>query len=409
MSIVKPSVFVNEKVGFMGNRRKYYLSAVLEQGMLAFASGAVLQTVLLEMGLTSETTNQFTAIQTGVQVGAILIFSLWADRIRNLIKWYGLNALLFLPLLAFLLIACYNPGGWSVFLFLLFATASVYNIGYGISSILSLKVPYQIMDMHDYSKVAALTGVVVGISAMALSAVLTWLQSYFDFILLMRWAFVFAIVTTVIRAILLLSMKQTHYTQITKGPVRKFRFFKYKPFSFFIIPNLLRGLSCGLVGMAVSIGYYTGHLNSQSATLVAVITGLVTILGCAIYAVIAGKVTERSIVLIASIGVFVFMPMITQFSSTAAYLVFYGIAWFMVVFVNYAVPVAVTKIADYDTMGRYSAGRMLINNAGNMLAGFLCVPMFRLVGVQFTMYLFAGMQLISGICYYIYMKKHNIR
>lgn len=393
----------------MGNKWKYYMSAVLEQGMLAFAGGAVLQTVLLEMGLTSETTNQFTAVQTGVQVGAILLFSVWSDRVRNLIKGYGLDAFLFLPFLVFLFVSCYDRGNWNMFLFLLFATAVIYNIGYGISGILSLKMPYQIMDMHDYSKVSALTGVVVGISSLVLSAVLTWLQSSFDFFPLMRVAFLFAIITTVIRIVVILSMKPTHHLEIPKGPAKKFHLLKYKPFSFFIIPNLLRGLSGGLLGMAVSIGYYTGQLNSQSATLLAVITSLVTILGCGIYALLAGKVTERCILLISSIGVFVFMPLITIFPSSTAFLIFYGIAWFMVVFINYAVPVAVTKIADYDTMGRYSAGRMLINNAGSMIAGFVCVPLFRLVGVQITMHLFAGMQLISGICYYIYMKKNSIR
>ncbi len=393
----------------MGNKWKYYLSAILEQGMLAFAGGAVLQTVLLEMGLTSETTNQFTAVQTGVQVGAILIFSLWSDRVRNLIKSTGLCCLLFLPFLVFLYASCYTVGRWNVFMFLLFATAFIYNVAYGISGILGLKMPYQIMDMHDYNKVSALTGVVVGVSALVLSACLTWLQSSFNFIPLMRVAFAFAILTTVIRIFVTVSMKPTHNLTISKGPVRKFRLLKYKPFSFFIIPNLLRGLCGGLIGMAVSIGYYTGQLNSQSATLLAVITSLVTILGCGIYALLAGRVSERCILLISSIGVFVFMPLITFFSSSAAFLAFYGIAWFMVVFINYAVPVAVTKIADYDTMGRYSAGRMLLNNAGNMLSGFLCIPMFRLVGVQSTMFIFAGMQLISGICYYIYMKKNNIR
>lgn len=409
MSIAVSPDYVNEKVRHVGNKRKYYISSILEQGMLAFASGAVLQTVLLEMGLSSETTNQFTAIQTGIQVGAILVFSVWSDRVRNLIKGYGLNAFLFLPFLVFLFVSCYNHSNWNIFLFLLFATAVIYNIGYGISGILSLKMPYQIMDMHDYGKVAGLTGVVVGIASLALSAVLTWLQSSFDFFPLMRAAFLLAIITAVIRIIVILSMKPAHHLEIPKGPVKKFHLLKYKPFSFFIIPNLLRGLSGGLIGMTVSIGYYTGQLSSQSATLLAVITSLVTILGCGIYALLAGKVTERCILLISSIGVFIFMPLITFFSSTAAFLVFYGIAWFMVVFINYAVPVAVTKIADYDTMGRYSAGRMLLNNAGGMIAGFVCVPLFRLIGVQITMYLFAGMQLISGICYYIYMKKNHIR
>ena len=393
----------------MGNKAKYYISCILDQFVLVFASGAVLQTVLLEMGLSPEATNQFTGIQTGVQVAAITIFSIWSDRVRNLIRTYGLSCLLFLPLLIFLFLACSDAIGGHVFLSLLYFMAIIYNITYGIAGIIGLKMPYQIFDMKEYGRVSGVAGVVVGITALILSGALTWLQASFPYLRIVQVGIGIAIIVTLIRAYMLCSLKPIHSFEIKKGPVRKFNFLKYKPFSFFIVPNLLRGLSCGLLSVSVSIGYYTGQLNSQSASILAVITSLVTILGCGIYALMAGRITERVILLTSSIGVFLFMPLVTLFDSTAAFLVFYGFAWFMVVFINYAVPVAVTKIADYDSMGRYSAGRMLINNAGNMLAGFLCVPMFRLIGVQPTMFLFAGLQLISGICYYVYMKKNNIR
>jgi len=393
----------------MGNKAKYYISCILDQFVLVFASGAVLQTVLLEMGLSPEATNQFTGIQTGVQVAAITIFSIWSDRVRNLIRTYGLSCLLFLPLLIFLFLACSDAIGGHVFLSLLYFMAIIYNITYGIAGIIGLKMPYQIFDMKEYGRVSGVAGVVVGITALILSGALTWLQASFPYLRIVQVGIGIAIIVTLIRAYMLCSLKPIHSFEIKKGPVRKFNFLKYKPFSFFIVPNLLRGLSCGLLSVSVSIGYYTGQLNSQSASILAVITSLVTILGCGIYALMAGRITERVILLTSSIGVFLFMPLVTLFDSTAAFLVFYGFAWFMVVFINYAVPVAVTKIADYDSMGRYSAGRMLINNAGNMLAGFLCVPMFRLIGVQLTMILFAGLQLISGICYYVYMKKNNIR
>lgn len=400
---------VNEKVRYMSNKAKFYISSILEQIMLVFASGAVLQTALLEMGLSPETTNQFTGIQTGVQVAAITIFSIWSDRVRNLIRNYGLSCLLFLPLLVFLFLACSDVISDHLFLAFLYLTAIIYNIAYGTAGIIGLKMPYQIFDMKDYGRVSGITGVVMGVTAMLLSGALTWLQTAFPYLRIIQVAMGVSIIVTLIRTLMLCSLKPVHSFEIKKGPVKKFNFFKYKPFSFFIMPNLLRGLSGGLLSVSVSIGYYTGQLNSQSASILAVITSLVTILGCGIYALIAGRITERMILLVSSIGVFLVMPLVTLFDSTAAFLAFYGIAWFMVVFINYAVPVAVTKIADYDTMGRYSAGRMLLNNAGHMLAGFLCVPMFRFAGVQFTMFLFAGLQLISGICYYIYMKKNNIR
>ena len=400
---------VNEKVRDMSNKTKYYLSCIFEQFFLMVTTGAVLQTVLLETGLSPETTNQFTAIQTAVQVGTITVFSVWSDRVRNLIRSTALLSLTHLPFLVFLLLSCYNRNNGSIFLVLLFAFGIVYNIGFGIYTILSLKLPYQIMDMQGYSRVSAITGVVVGIVSLAISGALSWLQARFPFFLLMRVAYAVSILALLIRLAVLFRLKLTHNLAVKNRPAQKFHLLRYKPFSFFIVPNLIRGLCGGLIGMAVSVGYYTGHLNSQSATLLAVITSFVTILGCGVYAVLAGRMTERSILLFASIGVFVFMPLITMFTSTVAFLSFYGLTWFMVVFINYAVPVAVTKIADYDTMGRYSAGRMLLNNAGKMLAGFACVPLFRFIGVQITMFIFAGLQLISGICYYIYMKKNNIR
>lgn len=409
MSITTTYTYVNKKVRYMSNKAKYYISSVLEQIMLVFVSGAVLQTVLLEMGLSPEMTNQFTSVQTGVQVVAITIFSIWSDRVRDLIKTYGLSSLLYLPLMVFLFLACSGAISNSIFLVFLYLTAIIYNIVYGTSNILGLKMPYQIFDMKEYGRVAGITGVVAGITAFLLSGTLTWLQTAFPYLQIIQFGIGIAIIVTLIRTSILCSLKPAHSFEMKNRPAKKFNFFKYKPFSFFILPNLLRGLSGGLLGITVSVGYYTGHLNSQSASILAVITSLVTILGCGIYALIAGRVTERAILLASSIGIFVFMPMVTMFDSTVTFLAFYGIAWFMVVFINYAVPVAVTKIADYDTMGRYSAGRMLINNAGNMLAGFLCVPLFQLIGVQLTMFLFAGLQLISGTCYYIYMKKNNIR
>ena len=116
MSITTTYTYVNQKVRYMSNKAKYYISSVLEQIMLVFVSGAVLQTVLLEMGLSPEMTNQFTSIQTGVQVVAITIFSVWSDRVRDLIKTYGLSSLLYLPLMLFLFLACSGAISNSIFL-----------------------------------------------------------------------------------------------------------------------------------------------------------------------------------------------------------------------------------------------------------------------------------------------------
>ena len=95
-------------------------------------------------------------------------------------------------------------------------------------------------------------------------------------------------------------------------------------------------------------------------------------------------------------------------NSTVLFLLFYGIAYFFVNMISYAVPVAVVKIADYEIMGQYSAGRMLLNTLGTSIAGFVCIPMFKLFGPLISIIISAALQLFSGFSYYLYMKKNSI-
>jgi hypothetical protein len=64
----------------------------------------------------------------------------------------------------------------------------------------------------------------------------------------------------------------------------------------------------------------------------------------------------------------------------------------------------VTKIADYDIIGQYSAGRMLLNTLGTSIAGFVCIWLFDRIGVVATMAMSGGLQLFSGVGYYVYLK-----
>ena len=72
---------------------------------------------------------------------------------------------------------------------------------------------------------------------------------------------------------------------------------------------------------------------------------------------------------------------------------------------NNGVPFILTKVIDYNVMGQYSAGRMLLNTLGTSLAGFLCIPMFRVMGVIPALALSGGLQLLSGIGYYIVLTR----
>ena len=194
----------------------------------------------------------------------------------------------------------------------------------------------------------------------------------------------------------------------TTAKPEKFHFLTDKTFSVLIIPNLIRGFNLGIINMAVTIGYYAGYLDSQSASILVVISNLVVIGANAVYAWLAGKYSDKYTILISSIAVFIFMPMMFLLKTTTGYLLFYGISFFLVTIIGNAVPVAVTRIADFRTMGQYTAGRMVLNTLGSTLAGFACIPMFRLMGVLPSIIIAAAFQLLSGLAYYFYMQKNNI-
>ena len=395
----------------MGNKLKYYLENILWSLVFMVSGGAVLQTVLMEIGFGEETTNHFFAIMQIVQIGTILLFSFWSDRVKNVIRAHGLSHAGVIPLLVFLLIFCLSRAQYNTTVYILILCVGIFfNISYGIYAVIALKLPYLIMDMGEYAKVSAFTGLLGGLAALGYSSLLSFLQFRFDFFQLMSVVYGVTFLLLVGCLIAAMTLKKTHHIELNKrGPVKRINFLTYKPFSSLIIPNVIRGFSSGILGMGVTIGYYIGNLDSQSASVLVVVGNLVTILGCAVYSLVAGKVSERTIILVSSAGVFLFMPLMTAFSTTGTFLVFYGIACFFRVFVDYAVPVAVTRIARYETVGQYNAGRMLLHSLGTMLSGFMCVPMFRLLGVNAAMAISAAMQLITGISYYVYMKKNNIR
>lgn len=184
---------------------------------------------------------------------------------------------------------------------------------------------------------------------------------------------------------------------------------KYKPFTILIPANLLRGFCAGVIGMTVTIGYYSDCLDSSSASVLVVITNIITFLGCTVYSKVSSKPHDRLTILISSIAVVLFLPAMLFFKSTAAFLIFYGITYFFVVHINYAVPVAVTRLVPYEISGKYNAGRMLLNTLGTSLASALCIPMFDIIGAIPTLILCAAMQLVSGVMYYYVLKAERLK
>ena len=135
-----------------------------------------------------------------------------------------------------------------------------------------------------------------------------------------------------------------------------------------------------------------------------ILTHVLTIAGSYCFSAIAKHFGDRRMILVCSIGAAATLPFL-PLGNTAVFLVVYALLYFFIIILNNAVPLTLTKVIDYNVIGQYSAGRMLLNTLGTSLAGFLCIPLFRTIGVVPALLLAGGMQLFSGFSYYIMLKR----
>lgn len=180
-----------------------------------------------------------------------------------------------------------------------------------------------------------------------------------------------------------------------------FYLFRYRPFMVLAIPNLLRGFFSGLIALAVTIGYFTGHLNADGAAVLLVITQLVSLAGSLCYTLFAGK--EGSVLLASSILAALCLFFMSLFNTTF-FLIFYGVAYFFVAVINVAVPAAVARLIDYEVAGQYNGWRMLLTTFGTFLASLVCVPLLQKIGVVAVIGMAGVGQVICGIVYFCYIR-----
>jgi MFS family permease len=381
--------------------------------MIVFVlGGTLLQTFLIEKGFSEENVTVLLSVLQVIQILTIFIFSSIADKFKRYKKATAFSVFASLPLSVFLLILSFSAeSGSSSIPFLIFG--AFYNIFLGIYNIFSYKLPYTIIDMERYGIITSLVGVVGGGLSFGASVLISYLQTVFTFFAVMRVIYVLTLIFIIGMAVVTLIFDENIPPLELEEEKKKINILKYKPFLILIIPNVFRGFCTGIAGMAATIGYFIGVLDSTSASVLLAVTNISAIASSFLYSFLTRKIREKHMLLTASIMVFVFMSLMTVIKGTASFVTFFGLAYFFVYIVSLSVPVSITRTIKYDVIGQYTGGRILLHTLGSSLAGFLCIPMIKLFGAELTMIISGGLQLVSGIVYYVFLndyeKQNNIK
>ena len=388
------------------NNLKYYISAVSSNCALNLITGSVVQTFLLEYGVSPENVTFYVSSMQIVQTLTMLLISRWIENIRSIIKANAISIGMQFLLAAVLAFFCHaNSIDAGIMYKVVFAASIIVNIFYGAYSVVAYKLPYHIMDIKDYGRVTSFSGIFIGISGALFSAYLAYATARYEYFASMTLFFAAGASLFLLSFAIGMRYKKVDFKEETH---EKTNLLKYKPFYLLIIPNLLRGFANGVVTVAAVIGSYFKIIDASGGGTLLFLYQAATILGCFIYSFFSKKNKDAQVLLISGICFVILLPLLIAGKSKPVFFTVYFLLNIVWNFVNYGVPVAVTKMVDYRYIGQYSAWRMLLHTLGTAIGGGCMTFMLGAFGGTATL-IFAGLcQFLSSVKYYICIKKYPI-
>ena len=168
--------------------------------------------------------------------------------------------------------------------------------------------------------------------------------------------------------------------------------FKHKTFYKLFCPNLLRGISTGIVTVMAAVAIDIGFDASVTAAMVS-FQSAATLIGCAMFALAAKKIPSKKVILVGSITFLLLPAMLIK--NDISFLIIYGVVFWGKILIDYAVPDMLFKIVPMEIAGPYHAWRMVLNNAGMVLGTIIATMLPVTVLLCFT----AVSQAVSGLLY----------
>ncbi len=387
------------------NELKYFFHSFLYSLTPLMITGSILQAFLLENGMAQDAVAQLMALFQAIQVGAMLLFSLLIDRLKNILKFAAAAYMGQLLLLLVLGALCLLPPLGSALLYLIVLIAGILtNIIIAVSSVLGYKIPYLVIDMRNFGTICGNLGFVGGILGILVSLIMTFLTARFNYNFVMFFFFCIAAIALLLSGILLWRIRPLAAPAPPKKK-KRINMLRYKPFTHLFFPNLLRGFTSGVLGVAMTIGFSLGITDHSSGAMLSLMLQLANVACCFIYARIARERNDHWIILCATFALAIALPLMLLWRAPIVFYIFYLLANFSIGFINNAVPVAVTKIIDFDCAGQYSSWRMTLHTLGMTLGNAAALPLIGLFGSFGTMLLAATAQLLSGGIYFLFLRR----
>lgn len=389
----------------MNNVMRNYVHAAVYNTANVLILGGIIQTFLLEGGVSEELVSFYVSALQIVQVISMLAIARPLENMPHVVRpqaWLHMGQV---PMFIAMLAICLIPMEPMTRFHVMLLTGIVCNVALGILSVVGCKLPYAVFDMRDYGHIVAISGVITGLVSMGYAALISGAVKRKPYFEAMTPFVIIGGILMFATAIIIFGYEE-HMPEAGKQEERKkINLFRYKPFYTLFIPNLIRGYATGTFELLTTVGYFYHVVDSVSAGYMVIIANVLTIVGCFVYDFIVRRQKAAEAILVSCLVMALSMAVILLVDSTPYFVIIYAIGFFFRVLINYATPVCFTQIIDYEVIGQYSSWRMMLYFLGSALAGFTCIAMLNSIGGFLTMLINAVMLVIVGFAYYLTMAK----
>ena len=380
------------------NKSFFIIAMGLRTVALLCVTGPIMQTFLASIGFSSQWIYIHTSIVQAINILTISLCSTWADR-GNVIKRtamvelpYALLYLLYIPL------CIWKSPSLPSFL-MLTGICLLQSICIALWTICEYKLPYFIFNPREYGSVLSIGGIVGGLISLGAGVVITRLSGILSYSTLMLSACVTSLFLMLACTALHLGLKPvsdapTADSLPTKKKAGQLEIFRYSVFRRMIPANLMRGFGYGTTTIFAAIALDLGFDASVATALVSA-QSIAALVGCTLFGISIAYLPPRFITLIGSLT-FGLIPLM-MIPNRYVFLTVFALIYLGRTLVDYSVPSILRAAIPVHLAGPFNAWRMLLHNAGTLLATTIAA----FIPVSWLLIMTVVFQLISGFHYFI--------
>lgn len=380
------------------NKPYFIIAMALRTVALLCVTGPIMQTFLASIGFSSQWIYIHTSIVQAVNILTISLCSTWADR-GSVIKRtasvelpYALLYLLYIPL-------CIWKSPSLLSFCMLTGICLLQSVCIALWTICEYKLPYYIFTPKEYGAMLSVGGIVGGLISLGTGVVITRLSALLSYSTLMLSACIASLVMMLACTALHLGLKPiADAPKASPGTrekkVNQLDVFRYPLFRRMIPANLMRGFGYGTTTIFAAVALDLGFDTGVSTALVSA-QSIATLAGCSLVGVSLSFMAPRFVTLAGSLT-FALIPLML-IPNQFVFLAVFALVYFGRTLVDYSVPAILRASVPVQIAGPYNAWRMLLHNAGTLIATTIAA----FIPVTWLLMLTMVFQLFSGFHYFL--------